>query len=67
MLHPCALRDQGVVYTDLLGLEVFPAVCFYSSGRTISLVKVCLPLLCCTPVLFLRVFLVHPSAKTALL
>jgi len=35
--------DQGVVYTDLLGLEVFPAVCFYSSGRTISLVKVEIP------------------------
>jgi hypothetical protein len=34
---------QGVVYTDLQGLEVFPAVCFYSSGRTISLVKVEIP------------------------
>ena len=31
--------DQGVVFTDLSGLEVFPAVCFYSSGRAASLVK----------------------------
>lgn len=34
---------QGIVYTDLQGLEVFPAVCFYSSGRTISLLKVEIP------------------------
>ena len=38
--RPARVGFQGIVYTDLLGLEVFPAVCFYSSGRTISLVKV---------------------------
>lgn len=40
---------QGVVFTDLLGLEVFPAVCFYSSSRAVSLVKV--PLLSVTIVI----------------
>nr|CCA25867.1 HECT E3 ubiquitin ligase putative [Albugo laibachii Nc14] len=31
--------DYGVVFTDLLGHEVFPAVSFYGSGKVISLLE----------------------------
>jgi hypothetical protein len=33
-------NDRGVVFTGIRGYEIFPAVAFYSSGRTISLLLV---------------------------
>lgn len=32
-------RDRGVIFKDLNGFEVWPAVCFYSSGRTIEILR----------------------------
>jgi hypothetical protein len=52
--------DQGVCFTGMAGMEIWPAVQFYSSGRTVRLLKLEGPLsasaavVCACPLLFDR-------------